>query len=55
LGNFYKTLPTGWSSHVKGIILEKVGVKAKQPNSIIRKCVHVQLIKNGKKVTTFVP
>lgn len=31
-------------------MLEKVGVEAKQPNSAIRKCVRVQLIKNGKKV-----
>lgn len=30
-------------------MLEKVGVEAKQPNSAIRKCVRVQLIKNGKK------
>jgi small subunit ribosomal protein S23e len=36
-------------------VLEKVGVEAKQPNSAIRKCVRVQLIKNGKKVTAFVP
>ena len=36
-------------------ILEKVGVEAKQPNSAIRKCVRVQLIKNGKKITAFVP
>jgi hypothetical protein len=39
----------------QGIVLEKVGVEAKQPNSAIRKCVRVQLIKNGKKITAFVP
>uniref|UniRef100_A0A803TCU7 Small ribosomal subunit protein uS12 n=1 Tax=Anolis carolinensis TaxID=28377 RepID=A0A803TCU7_ANOCA len=39
----------GGASHDKGIVLEKVGVEAKQPNSSIRKCVRVQLIKNGKK------
>ena len=39
----------------KGIVLEKIGVEAKQPNSAIRKCVRVQLIKNGKKVSAFVP
>merc|ERR1712203_792734 len=39
----------------KGIVLEKVGVEAKQPNSAIRKCVRVQLIKNEKKITAFVP
>lgn len=38
-----------------GIVVEKVGIEAKQPNSAIRKCVRVQLIKNGKKVTAFVP
>jgi ribosomal protein S12 len=31
------------------------GVEAKQPNSAIRKCVRVQLRKNGKKITAFVP
>merc|ERR1712110_1347218 len=30
-------------------------VEAKQPNSAIRKCVRVQLIKNSKKITAFVP
>ncbi|KAE8272323.1 hypothetical protein A4X09_0g46 [Tilletia walkeri] len=42
LGNFYKSSPTGGSSQAKGIVLEKVGVEAKQPNSAIRKCVRVQ-------------
>ncbi|CAF9920523.1 MAG: 40S ribosomal protein S23 [Heterodermia speciosa] len=55
LGTTYKSSPFGGSSHAKGIVLEKVGVEAKQPNSAIRKCVRVQLIKNGKKVTAFVP
>jgi len=45
----------GGSSHVKGIVLEKVGIEAKQPNSAIRKCVRVQLIKNSKKIVAFVP
>lgn len=39
----------------KAIVLEKVGIEAKQPNSAIRKCVRVQLIKNGKQVTAFCP
>ncbi|MDY6965033.1 MAG: 30S ribosomal protein S12 [Halobacteriota archaeon] len=39
----------------RGIVLEKVGVEAKQPNSAIRKCVRVQLIKNGIQVTAFCP
>ena len=37
------------------IVLEKVGIEAKQPNSAVRKCVRVQLIKNGKSVTAFLP
>ncbi|KAK8828406.1 hypothetical protein WA556_004819 [Blastocystis sp. ATCC 50177/Nand II] len=45
----------GGATMAKGIVLEKVGVEAKQPNSAIRKCVRVQLIKNGKKITAFVP
>lgn len=54
LGSALKS-PFGTASHAKGIVLEKIGVEAKQPNSAIRKCVRVQLIKNGKKVTAFVP
>jgi small subunit ribosomal protein S12 len=39
----------------RAIVLEKVGIEAKQPNSAIRKCIRVQLIKNGKQVTAFCP
>jgi small subunit ribosomal protein S12 len=39
----------------RGIVLEKRGVEAKQPNSGIRKCVRVQLIKNGKQLTALAP
>src|SRR5467141_14725 len=53
LGTAFKSSPFGGSSHAKGIVLEKVGVEAKQPNSAIRKCVKVQLIKNGRQVTAF--
>lgn len=38
-----------------GIVLQKVGRESKQPNSAIRKCVRVQLKKNGKSVTAFLP
>ena len=31
------------------------GIEAKQPNSAIRKCVRVRLIKNGKRIAAFVP
>jgi small subunit ribosomal protein S23e len=54
LGNEYKK-PFAAASHAKGIVVEKIGIEAKQPNSAIRKCVRVQLIKNGKKVAAFVP
>lgn len=39
----------------RGIVLEKVGVEARQPNAGVRKCVRLQLVKNGKVVTAFVP
>lgn len=55
LGTRWKANPFQGSSHAKGIVLENVSVEAKQPNSAIRKCVRVQLIKNGKKITAFVP
>lgn len=31
------------------------GIESKQPNSAVRKAVRVQLIKNSKKITAFVP
>ena len=43
------------ASHAAGIVVEKVAVEAKQPNSAIRKCVRVQLKKNNKRITAFVP
>jgi len=43
------------ASHSKGIVVERIGIEAKQPNSAIRKSVRVQLIKNGKKIAAFVP
>jgi small subunit ribosomal protein S23e len=55
LGTKYKCNPFGGSSHAKGIVIEKMGIEAKQPNSAIRKCCRVQLIKNGKKIAAFVP
>merc|ERR1712085_223703 len=55
LGTRWKANPFGGSSHAHGIVVEKLGIEAKQPNSAIRKCCRVQLIKNGKKITAFVP
>mmetsp|Transcript_27632 Transcript_27632/g.70116 ORF Transcript_27632/g.70116 Transcript_27632/m.70116 type:complete len:146 (-) Transcript_27632:178-615(-) len=50
-----KANPMKGASHAKGIVVERIGIEAKQPNSAIRKCVRVQLIKNGKKIAAFVP
>ena len=47
--------PLGGSSQARAIVLEKKQVEAKQPNSAMRKCVVVQLTKNGRKVTAFAP
>ncbi|WP_456475359.1 30S ribosomal protein S12 [Candidatus Pyrohabitans sp.] len=50
-----KSNPLGAAPMARGIVLEKVGIEAKQPNSAIRKCVKVQLIKSGRQVTAFAP
>lgn len=50
-----KSDPLVGSSQAKGIVLEKVQLEAKQPNSAMRKCARVQLIKNGKQITAFLP
>jgi len=47
--------PFQGASHAAGIVVEKVAVEAKQPNSAVRKCVRVQLKKNNKRITCFVP
>lgn len=48
-----KSDPLEGAPQARGIVLEKIGVEAKQPNSAIRKCVRVQLIKNGRQITAF--
>lgn len=50
-----KADPLEGSPQARGIVLEKIGIEAKQPNSAIRKCVRVQLIKNGKQISAFLP
>lgn len=50
-----KSDPLEGASQAKGIVLEKVQLEAKQPNSAMRKCARVQLIKNGRQVTAFLP
>ena len=55
LGISLKFSPVGRSSQAKGIVTAKIQKEAKQPNSAMRKCCRVQLIKNGKEVTAFIP
>jgi small subunit ribosomal protein S23e len=54
LGSRYRN-PFMGASHAKGIVVEKLGIEAKQPNSAVRKCCRVLLKKNGKKIAAFVP
>ena len=55
LGLTQRFNPLGGAPMARGIVLEKVGLEAKQPNSAIRKCVRVQLINTGRGVTAFAP
>jgi small subunit ribosomal protein S12 len=50
-----KVDPLEGASQARAIVLEKIQLEAKQPNSAMRKCVRVQLIKNGKQVSAFLP
>ena len=54
-GSKKKHDPLGGSTQAKGIVVEKVGIEAKQPNSGIRKAVKISLIKSGNKLTAFAP
>jgi ribosomal protein S12 len=38
-----------------GIVLKKVGIEAKQPNSAVRKVCKVQINSTGKNLLAFVP
>ena len=55
LGGSAKHNPFGRAPCASGIVVEKIAVEAKQPNSACRKCVRVQLKKNGRGITAFVP
>ena len=55
LGLRVKSDPIGRASQAKGIVTEKFQKEAKQPNSAMRKCCRVQLIKSGIKVGAFIP
>ena len=53
LGSEWKK-PFAGASHAKGIVLEKIGIEAKQPNSAIRKVAKVRLT-NGTEVISYIP
>ena len=55
LNLYAKSDPLEGANQAKGIVLQKVQKEAKQPNSAMRKCCRVQLTKNGKSVTAFIP
>ena len=55
LNLYAKADPLGGANQAKGIVLQKVQKEAKQPNSAMRKCCKVQLIKNSRSVTAFIP
>lgn len=55
LGLKVKSDPLEGASQARGIVLEKVQREAKQPNSAMRKCARIQLVKNGKQITAFLP
>src|SRR3989344_401270 len=50
-----KADPLGRSWQAKGIVVGKFQKEAAQPNSAMRKCCKVQLIKNGISVGAFIP
>ncbi|MEM4227832.1 MAG: 30S ribosomal protein S12, partial [Candidatus Caldarchaeum sp.] len=50
-----KTDPLEGAPMARGIVIQKVGIESRQPNSAVRKCVRVQLIKNSKVITAFLP
>ena len=54
-GGVLKHDPLMGSTQAKGIVVEKVGIEAKQPNSGIRKAVKISLIRTGNKLTAFAP
>ncbi|MEK6928342.1 MAG: 30S ribosomal protein S12 [Nanoarchaeota archaeon] len=55
LGLRVKVDPLKGSAQAKGIVISKFQKEARQPNSAMRKCCKVQLIKNGIQVGAFIP
>ena len=55
LGLRTKVDPLEGSAQAKGIVISKFQKEARQPNSAMRKCCKVQLIKNSIQVGAFIP
>lgn len=55
LGLREKADPLEGASQAKGIVVSKMQKEARQPNSAMRKCCKVQLIKSGVQVGAFIP
>jgi small subunit ribosomal protein S12 len=55
LGIRDKVDPLEGKAQAKGIVISKFQKEARQPNSAMRKCCKVQLIKNGISVGAFIP
>ena len=55
LNIYSKFDPLEGANQAKGIVLSKLQKEAKQPNSAMRKCCKVQLIKNGRPIIAFIP
>lgn len=55
LGLREKADPLEGASQAKGIVISKFQKEARQPNSAMRKCCKVQLIKNAIQVGAFIP
>jgi len=52
---YKKTDPLQGAPQGKAIVLQKMEIEVKQPHSGLRKCVKVQIIKNGRSVTCYCP
>lgn len=55
LGLHVKADPLEGASQARGIVISKFQKEARQPNSAMRKCCKVQLIKNSIQVGAFIP
>lgn len=50
-----KSDPLQGASQASGIVTEKIQLEARQPNSAMRKCARVQLVKNSRMISAFLP